>query len=136
VVLIASFEDRLTQHSAEAVDLAVNRFLDGMVPNQSKKFFPPVPEFMDEVRLQEEYISLRARPRIEAPKYQPGPLAPFQVAQQKKFAENSHLPVLFENINFDEWRKMSSHNQIPPGSKWVAALGIVYGPENRQSAAA
>lgn len=56
--------------------------------------------------------------------------APFQVRQQKRLAENAHLPVLFEDVSFDKWRLMSAAKEIPVGAKWVA--GIVYGPGPKQ----
>jgi hypothetical protein len=133
---IRTFEAALADCSDEAIVKAALRFTKGDVPEQSMKFAPTVPEFVQQVRKCQEFIDIAARPRIAPPVYRSGPLAPFQIAQQKKFAENSHLPVLFEDINFDQWKRMSKEQQVPAGSKWVAALGIVYGPENRQSAAA
>jgi hypothetical protein len=135
-ILLGTLENLLHGMDDLAVIAAAERFASGNVPEQSKKFAPSGPEFMDEVRRQQEYISLRNRPRIAAPVYRPGPLAPFQIAQQKKFAENSHLPVLFENINFDTWKRMSKEKQVPVGAKWVASMGIVYGPEPKQQTAA
>jgi hypothetical protein len=135
-ILLATLEKLLLGADDLAIIQAAERFASGRVPDQSKKFAPSGPEFMDEVRRQHDYLALLARPRIAPPVYRSGPLAPFQIARQKAFAENSHLPVLFEDINFDQWKRMSRENQIPAGSKWVAALGIVYGPENRQSQAA
>jgi hypothetical protein len=100
-VLIASFEERLTTHSTEAISLAVDRYRDGDVPGQQKRFAPSVAEFVEEVRRCSEMLAVRNRPR---------------------------LPVLFENVDFDKWRKLSSQKQIPVGAKWVACLGAVYGP--------
>ena len=76
---------------------------------------------------------MKARPRIAAPEYRPtgGSMPPFLVTRQRLLAENSHLPVLHENIGYDEFRKMSKARDIPVGAKWVAALGIIYGPEPR-----
>ena len=122
--------------SIEAVERAATRFLDGDVPGQQKRFAPTVPEFIEEVRRCQDVIDIQARPRIPASKYRPGPLAPFEVKRQKALAENSHFPVLFEDVSYDQWRKLSSQNQVPVGSKWVAALGIVYGPPARQQSEA
>ena len=131
VVLTASFEERLTELSIEAVERAVCRFLDGDVPGQQKRFVPSVPEFVEEVRRCQDVIDMIARPRLPAPKYRPGPLAPFEMKRQKAFAENAHLPVLFEDVSLDQWTRLSKQNQIPVGAKWVAAIGVVYGPEPR-----
>ncbi|WP_162258927.1 hypothetical protein [Mesorhizobium sp. Root172] len=104
----------------------------GDVQGQSKTFAPSIAEFVTEARSRQELISLKAKPRLPAPRYFPGPLAPFQVRQQKRLSENSHLPVLFENVNSDQWRKLSMERKVPAGAKWIASLGIVYGPEQKQ----
>lgn len=100
----------------------------GDVEGQSKTFAPSIAEFVTEARQRQEYIKLKAAPRLPAPRYFPGPLAPFQVRQQKRLSENAHLPVLFENITYDKWRAMSAAKEIPVGATWCS-LGIVYGPE-------
>lgn len=130
-MLTASFEERLTELSIEAVNRAVDRYRDGDVPGQNKRFPPTVPEFIEEVRRCQDVIDIIARPRLPAPKYRPGPLAPFEMKRQKAFAENAHLPVLFEDVSLDQWTRLSKQNQIPVGAKWVAAIGVVYGPEPR-----
>lgn len=115
--------------SSLAVIEAAQRFVMGDVPDQSKTFAPSVAEFVQEARQRQEYIDLKAKPRLPAPRYFPGKLAPFQVRQQKRLSENSHLPVIFENVNSDQWRKLSAAKEVPTGAIWVASLGIVYGPE-------
>ena len=135
-LLLATLEKLLLGADDSAIVAAAERFASGTVPDQSKKFAPSGPEFLDEVRRQHDYIALRNRPRIAPPTYQRGPLAPFQIAQQKKFAENSNRAVLFEDVNLETRKRLSMEKAIPPGSKWVAALGIVYGPENRKELAA
>lgn len=131
-----TYEAALEGVSGQAIIEAAARFTKGEVAGQSRTFCPSLAEFVPEAKTREELIKLASRPRLPPPVYTRGPLAPFQIAQQKKFAENSHLPVLFEDVNFEMWKRMSKDQQVPPGAKWVAALGIVYGPENRQSAAA
>lgn len=61
--------------------------------------------------------------------------APFEVEKQRLLAANSNRPVLFEHVGFDQFKKLSSTRQIPTGAKWVAALGIIFGPEPKQGAA-
>lgn len=131
-MLLRTYEAVLADSLPEAVVRAAQRFTTGKVPKQSLTFSPSVAEFVVEVERQEENIELQARPRIPPPIYRPGPLAPFQIAQQKKLAENSHLPVLYENIGHDQWLKLSRTRQIPTGAKWVACLGIIYGPEPKR----
>ncbi len=130
-LLLDTYRQRLADQSDEAVERAVGRFLSGDVPGQQKRFAPSMPEFIEEVRRCQEVIDIIARPRLPAPKYRPGPLAPFEMKRQKAFAENAHLPVLFEDVSLDQWTRLSKQNQIPVGAKWVAAIGVVYGPEPR-----
>jgi len=132
---LETFEMATQGLSSQAVIEAAQRFVMGDVQGQSKTFAPTVAEFIQEARSRQEYIDIKAKPRLPAPRYFPGPLAPFQVRQQKRLSENSHLPVLFENVNSDQWRKMSMAREIPAGSKWVASLGIVYGPPAKSQAA-
>lgn len=122
--------------SSESIVRAAGRFCAGTVVDQSLKFAPSVAEFAQEVARCAEFLELQARPRIAAPRYTPGPLAPFELAKQKALAANSHLPVLFEGISYDEWRKLSLMRQIPVGAKWVASLATVYGPAKAQTQAA
>jgi hypothetical protein len=132
---MATYEMALRDLSSQAVTEAAQRFTMGDVPGQSKTFAPSVAEFVTEARARQEYIDLKAKPRLPAPRYFPGPLAPFQVRQQKRLAENSHLPVLFESITYDQWRKMSLMKEIPVGATWCS-LGLVYGPDPKKQKAA
>lgn len=123
-----TYEAVLQGASQQSIIEAAERFTKGQVKGQNKTFAPSVAEFFDEVCSRQELIDIKARPRLPAPQYFPGPLAPFQVRQQKRLAENSHLPVMSENATLDEWRRMSAARQIPVGAKFVASLGIIYGP--------
>lgn len=134
-VRLLTLDKLLEGLSDYAIIEAAQRFAAGDVPGQSKTFAPTGPDFVAETRTRQEYIDLKAKPRLPAPKYFPGPLAPFQVRQQKRFAENSHLPLLFEGISFDQFRKMSAAKEIPVGAKWTSA-GIIYGPDPKQKPAA
>jgi hypothetical protein len=112
----------------QAVIDAAQRFAAGDVKDQSKKFAPSAPEFVEEARRRDELLKVLARPRLPPPTYQRGPLAPYQIATQKKWAENAHLPVLFTDIDFNKWKALSAAKDVPAGAKWVAALGVVFGP--------
>jgi hypothetical protein len=129
---MGTYEAVLQGLSPQAVTEAAQRFTMGDVPGQSKTFAPSIAEFVAEARQRQEYLDIKARPRLPAPRYFPGPLAPFQIRQQKRLSENSHLPVLFENISFDQWKRMSAAKEVPVGAKWLASLGIVYGPPKDQ----
>lgn len=131
-----TFEAALADCSDAAIVRSASRYTKGDVPQQSMKFAPTVPEFVQEVRKCQEVIDIEARPRLPSPKYIPGKMAPFQVAQQKTLAENAHLPVLFEDVNFETFKRLSAEKQIPVGARWVAALGIIYGPEPKQQSQA
>lgn len=134
--MLATLQNLLRGADDLAIVSAAERFAAGKVPGQSKKFAPSTPEFCDEVENQRGYIDLMSRPRIAPPAYRSGPLSPFELKRQKAFADNAHLPVLFESVTYDEFRKMSAQRQIPTGAKWVAILGTVYGPDSKQSKAA
>ena len=128
-----TYEAVLRDASSESIARAAGRFCAGNVKDQNLKFAPSVAEFSQEVQRCTEYLELQARPRLPPPpKYTPGPLAPFQIATEKARAAHAHLPILFEDISFDQFRKMSAMRQIPTGATWVAALGIIYGPEIKQ----
>lgn len=123
-----TYEKVLTGIGDQAITEAATRFICGDVTGQSRTFAPSVAEFVTEARQRQEYIDLKAKPRLPAPRYFPGPLAPFQVRQQKRLSQYADHPILFENISYDQFRKMSAAKEIPVGGFWTS-LGIVYGPE-------
>lgn len=131
-VLLLTLSRLLDGQSDSAIINAADRFAAGDVPGQSKTFAPATPEFVAEVRNQEEYLSLKARPRIEAPAYRRGPLTPGEMRRQRALQDHAHLPVLHEDIGHDQWLKFVRSKQLPTGAVWVACLGIVYGPEAKQ----
>lgn len=133
---MGTYEAVLASATPEAVVDAAQRFTVGDVPDQSRKFAPSIAEFMQEVRRQEEYLEIRARPRLPAPVYRPGPLAPFQIAQNRARSEHAGREVLFENIDFDKWKRLSKDRMVPVGAVWVASLGTVYGPPAKQKSQA
>ena len=133
--LLLTYDQALTGVSDQAIEGAALRFVRGDVPGQSRTFAPSIAEFVADARRCQEALDIKAKPRITAPRYTPGPLAPFQIRTQRKLAENSHLPVLFEDIGFDEWRRKSKAREIPTDAKWVAATGIIYGPAPKAEAA-
>ena len=124
---VSAYELAVAGLSSQAITEAAQRFISGVVEGQSIDFAPAAPRFALEARQRQEYIDLKAKPRLPPPRYFPGPLAPFQVRQQKRLSENAHLPVLFEGISYDQWRKMSAAKEIPVGATWCS-LGIIYGP--------
>lgn len=121
----------------QAIIEASERFAAGDVKDQSKKFAPSGPEFVEEARRREELVQLRDRPRLSPPPaYRPGPMAPFEIARQKALAKYVDRPVLFEDITYDQFRRLSAEKQISTGAFWSAATGTVYGPEPKQARAA
>lgn len=121
---------------AWAIEQTVARYLQGRVPGQDKRWAPRPPQLAEAVRaeLAPVYAELgkesrkasfrgddRPAPRSSGP-------APFQIRQEQALAANAHLPVLHVNVSLDEFRSMNRNRQIPAGAKWVACLGIVYGP--------
>lgn len=116
--------------SNEAIIEAARRFASGDVTDQSMRFAPSSAEFIDEVRRRQEFIGVRNRPRLPAPPtYRKGPLAPFEIKRQKALNEYADRTVLFEDISYDQWRRLSAEKAVPAGAIWVASLGIIYGPK-------
>lgn len=131
---LGTYESVLQGISPQAVTEAAQRFVMGDVSGQSKTFAPSVAEFVTEARKRQEYIDLKARPRLPAPNYiSRGKLAPFEIAKQKALTKYGHLPVLHENISFDQWKKLSAAREVPVGACWVACLATVFGPQNQNS---
>jgi len=132
---MGTYEAVLQGISPQAVTEAAQRFTMGDVSGQSKTFAPSIAEFVTEARQRQEYIDLKARPRLPAPRYFPGPLAPFQVRQEKRRAENADRPVIEANVPLDRFVALSRAKQLPVGTIWVATMGIL-GPSQKQERAA
>lgn len=126
----------LRDTSSQAIIEAAQRFVTGEVQDQSRTFAPSIAEFCVEVRSRQEFIDVRNRPRLAPPVYRKGPLAPFEIKRQKALNEYADRAVLLEDINFDQWRRLSAEKAVPAGAIWVAALGIVYGPKSTKQAKA
>lgn len=133
---MATLARKCSDVSDQAIIETADRYGNGEVKDQSKKYAPTVPEFVEEVRRRQEFIEVRARPRLAAPVYQSGRLAPFQVARQKALTENAHLPVIAEDITYEQFKRLSETKQIPVGAKWVACLGTIFGPAPAKQAKA
>lgn len=117
--------------SAAAITEAAQRFVSGSIDGQSKTFAPSVAEFVDAAKRQAEIIEMRDRPRLPAPDYRTG-LSQFERTRAKARADNAHLPILFTDVSYDQWRLKSIRREVPVGAKWVACLATVYGPEPRR----
>ena len=122
--------------SDQAIIETADRFGRGDVKDQSKDYPPSSARFIEEARLRQEYLDLKARPRLAPPTYPRGPLAPFEIARQKALARHSNRPVLMENIGLDEFKRLCAAKQLPLGSIFACTLGIVYGAENKHEKAA
>jgi hypothetical protein len=132
---MGTYEAVLQGVSPQAVTEAAQRFTMGDVPGQSKTFAPSIAEFVTEARQRQEYIDLKARPRLPAPRFFPGPLAPFQVRQEKRRAENADRPVIEGNVPLDRFVALSRAKQLPTGAIWVATMGILGLSSKKQIAA-
>lgn len=108
----------------QAVIEAAQRFTMGDVSGQSKTFAPSVAEFVAEARLRQEYIDLKAKPRIPVYRHHTG--APFYVRQEKTRTKYRECPILAENLNLDEYRRRAK--EFPDGHAWIAAVATVFGP--------
>lgn len=129
-----TYELATQDFSSTAVIEAAQRFVLGQVKDQSLAYAPTVAEFMQEVRQRQEYIDLKAKPRLPAPRYFPGPLAPFQVRQEKRRAQYADRPVIEANVPLDRFVALSRAKQLPTDAIWVATMGIL-GPAPKQQVA-
>lgn len=116
-----------------AIEAAVRKFLRGQVDGASKAFCPRPPEISAAVRSELEHVYDeidKAKRKAEFKEGQPAPRgnSPFERMQAKARAENAHLTVLFDDVSHARFLELHKSRQIPVGGKWVAALGIVYGP--------
>lgn len=132
---MGTYEQVLQGLSTQAVTEAARMFTMGDVQGQSRTFAPSVAEFVTEARQRQEYIDLKAKPRLPAPRYFPGPLAPFQVRQEKRRAEYADRPVIEANVPLDRFVALSRAKQLPTDAIWVATMGIL-GPAPKLQVAA
>lgn len=112
--------------SEQAIIEASQRFASGDVKDQSKRFAPSVPEFVEEARRRQEFLDLASRPKQEYISYTPGPLAPFEISREKARQRVSGLKLIVENVTFADWQRMSAMRQVPVGARWVASLCAIY----------
>ena len=126
---VSAYELAVNGLSSQAIIEACQRFVSGSVEGQSMDFAPAPPRFGQEARRRQEEMGRKRS--LPLPRYFPGPLAPFQVRQQKRLAENAHLPILFKDVSYDQWRQLSLAKEIPTGATWCS-LGIVYGPAPKE----
>lgn len=124
--LLLTYDQALSGVSDPAISDAVTKFICGDVQGQSKTFAPSVAEFVQEARKRQEIIDTLARPRLSAPVYHRGPLAPFEIARQKALTKFQDCPILHENIGHIEFMAMSKARQIPVGAVWSAMLGTIF----------
>lgn len=124
---MGTYEAVLSSVSSQAIVDAAQRFTAGDVPDQNRAFAPSVAEFVQQARKQDEYLAAKARPRI--PYSHTVERMPFMLRIEKKRAEYADRALLFTDVNFDTWKRLSREGQVPVGGVWVSSLGTVYGPK-------
>lgn len=136
-LLLTTFAALLREVSDQAIIETARRFASGDIADQSKKFAPSAPEFVEAARRQQELIDIRSRWRLPAPR---GPvstrLSPFEIKRQQAFERFAGRPVLFEDVSLEMFTKLSKERAIPPGAQWCGILGTIYGPAPKQQSAA
>lgn len=129
-LLLASLDKLCAGLSDRAIIEAAERYAGGKVHNQSMTYAPSAPLIVQEATRRQNFIELSERPRLTSQRpTRADPRPPFMVRQQQAWSKHAHRPVLFEEVGHDRWRQLSASRQIPAGAVWVAALGIVFGPE-------
>jgi hypothetical protein len=125
-LLLDTFVQHVAPFSDEAVTRAVRQFLSGDVHGQNLRFAPSVPEFIAEARRCQQILDIAARPTLPAPPYPPASLTPLAVARKRGADGREGCPVLFENVDYDRFRRLRRDKLLPSGAFWVV-LGTVYG---------
>lgn len=135
-VLLRTFATILDGQPPSVIIETAKRYSSGEVEGASDQYAPTPAEFAKEVRRRAALKADIAKPRsLPAPRYFPGPLAPFQVRQEKRRAEYADRPVIEANVPLDRFIAMSKAKQLPTGAVWVATMGIL-GPAPKQQQAA
>jgi hypothetical protein len=130
---VSAYELAVQGLSSQAIIEACQRFISGFVEGQSMDFAPAAPRFAQEARRRQEYIDLKARPRLPAPQHYTG--TPWHIRQEKARTKFRECPIIKENVSYDEFRKMSAAREVPVGGAWVASLATVFGPPAGEIAA-
>lgn len=126
--MLLSYDEDLTGISDLAIVETAQRYRSGGIPEQSETFAPSIAQFRKAAERQAEIISIRKRPRLEAPVYRRSGPMPYEITRQHARDRYAGRPILFEDVSFDQFRTLSVQGKIPAGSNWVACLGTVYGP--------
>lgn len=96
-LLLLTFEEDLTGISNQAIVEAAQRYRRNEIPGQNETFAPSVAEFVTAARRQEEYISIRNRPRIAGPPIRPLPQS--APVQRRTDAERARATKLMSQFN-------------------------------------
>jgi len=101
--LILTYEEDLTGVSDQAIIETAQKFRRNQVPNQNPTFAPSVAEFITAARWQEEFVSIRNRPRLPRPPIQPAPPSPPE--QRRTDAERARAVELMRQFNASRERE-------------------------------
>ena len=98
-LLLLTFEEDLAGISNQAVVETAQRYRRNEIPGQNETFAPSVAEFVTASRRQEEFISIRNRPRIPPPPIRPAPpSAPVQRRTEAERARATELMSQFKAV--------------------------------------
>lgn len=123
---MSAYELAVAGLSSQAITEAAQRFISGVVEGQSIDFAPAAPRFALEARQRQEYIDLKAKPRIPVYRHHTG--APFYMRQEKTRTKYMDHRIIAENVGYDQWCRLSRGKEVPVGAIWVASLGTVFAP--------
>lgn len=121
---MGTYEAVLQGLSPQAVTEAAQRFTMGDVQGQSKTFAPSIAEFVTEARKRQEFIDIKAKPRLTSNYKHTG--TPFHVRQEKTRTKYRDCAILAENIGQAEYQ--TRVKEFPPGHALVCSVATVYGP--------
>jgi hypothetical protein len=130
-LVIGTYVKMLAGYRPELIDEAARAFMAGTVDEQSVVFAPSLAAFVTEVRRRSELKAAIEQARALPPPSKPAAAydgLPFERRRRRAELEHGERPILFEDVDHNQWRRLSANKEVPAGAVWVAALGIVYGP--------
>lgn len=123
----ATYRAALDDFSEEAITKTCGRFVGGIVGGVNKAFAPSLAQFCEEAREVTETIRIMNQPRVAPPAV--GRRPDLMAKAERQRAAHQNRRILAENVNHEMYLKMVKRRELAPGTRWVAALGIIYGPE-------
>lgn len=128
---LLTYRAALREFEPETIIRTAERFVTGKVPVVNKAFAPSIAEFCDEAREVAEYQAKAKQPASPPLTFVRATLFSRQERMRTRYADRE---VLLRDVDHKQYLKLIARKELPVGSTWVAALGIVYAPKRRAAA--